>query len=428
MRSDRPLRIVPIRIQLTGDLPYDLGAYLDRIQYRLWRGAEDTAGLLKEVAGAVVRQLEAPPVRTLPVRFDQELGGDVERKESGAPLPAADPRAVASTEEGAVKLESQFYVRRKSDAVAELSITEKHPTVVVRGQRQMGKSSLLARINAQAQRAGERSCYIDFQMLDERHFQTLDTLFTYLARRLHREFSTKLAPKDAWDDLEGPKANFTNFVEDALLRPSQQHLRLVFDEVERVFRYPAYRDEFFSAVRGWHNLGATNERFQRLSVVVSHATSATHFIQDLNQSPFNVGTRIELEGFTLNELHELNERYREPLKDDDALVGFQALVGGHPYLARQGLYTLASSGWSVAVLREKAQLATGPFADHLKSLSWQLRSLPAAKEGVTRLIHQKQLDETTYQQMWALGLITGSHPAVAKFRCLLYEDYFKAHT
>jgi len=61
---------------------------------------------------------------------------------------------------------------------------------------------------------------------------------------------------------------------------------------------------------------------------MSYATEAHLFIRDVNQSPFNVGTRLTLYDFTYEQMAELNRRYESPLKDADALRRFYALCHG----------------------------------------------------------------------------------------------------
>ena len=52
--------ILPIRVEFTGELPYDLGAYLDRIQYALWRKEEDFQNIAQQVLTAIDRHEQLP--------------------------------------------------------------------------------------------------------------------------------------------------------------------------------------------------------------------------------------------------------------------------------------------------------------------------------------------------------------------------------
>src|SRR4030095_4922623 len=88
----------------------------------------------------------------------------------------------------------------------------------------------------------------------------------------------------------------------------------------------------------------------------------------MNQSPFNVGTRLALEDFTLEQVAELNRRYGSPLRDGAGAARFFRLVGGHPYLVRRGLHELAAHGAGLAAFEATADRDEGPFGDHLRRI------------------------------------------------------------
>src|SRR5206468_9769560 len=86
------------------------------------------------------------------------------------------------------------------------------------------------------------------------------------------------------------------------------------DEVDRLFNCP-FSDVVFGLFRSWHNERSLNPEgpWGRLTLAIAYATEAHLFITDLNQSPFNVGTRLTLDDFTLEQVAELNRRYGSPL-------------------------------------------------------------------------------------------------------------------
>ena len=88
----------------------------------------------------------------------------------------------------------------------------------------------------------------------------------------------------------------------------------------------------FGLFRSWHNERALDPQgpWGRFTLAIAYATEAHLFITDLNQSPFNVGTRLALADFTLEQVAELNWRYGSPLRGEPELAGFVHLAGGHP--------------------------------------------------------------------------------------------------
>ena len=107
-------------------------------------------------------------------------------------------------------------------------------------------------------------------------------------------------------------------------------------------------------MRAWHNSRATCTPWNGLNLVIGHAVEAQTLIRDRNQSPFNVGVRLTLDDFTSEQVAILNERHHHPLKNEHDLQSLMELIGGHPYLVRQALYSLVINGWSVAQLRTVA--------------------------------------------------------------------------
>jgi hypothetical protein len=426
-RLSRPLKILPLRVDYEGELPYDLGAYLDRIHYALWKPGMDYRSLVARLLDALDHATEAPEPGFNEIDYSKTDALFVATEKDGAPLPVADPRLVAKLERGTLHVGSPFYVRRRCDALAEECLKTGEATTIVKGSRQMGKSSLLARLHAQAKASGRKSLYLDFQLVDSDTMARLDRLARFLARTAAREFGLAIQPKDTWDDDEGPIANLTNYLEDAVLASAREPVHLVLDEAERVFDY-GYRDAFFAIFRGWHNQRAINERFQHLGVVIAHATTPTLWIQDINQSPFNVGTSLALRGFNSAELQELNSRYGHPIKSDRDIEELFNFLGGHPYLTRLALYVMARSNLRLQDLIRVAGEMTGPFADHLRGIAWLLRKSPDLRAGLLEVVKNRTCtEEMHFQRLWAAGLIQGEARNACMVSCRLYEQYLTRH-
>lgn len=69
-------------------------------------------------------------------------------------------------------------------------------------------------------------------------------------------------------------------------------------------------------------------------MVIAHSTEASLWIQDIYQSPFNVGEQVRLKDFKQAQIADLNQRYGHVLKTDAELSRLFELVGGHPFLVR----------------------------------------------------------------------------------------------
>lgn len=427
-RKDKPLIILPIRVAYEDALPYDLAAYLNPIQYAMWKLTDTYDRVTREITNAI-EQAVALPERgkdNQDLASQPNMQGLAQATEgSGVPLPGADPRF--AFESGTVALASPYYVRRTADADIERQASLIGTTTVVKGPRQIGKSSLLVRALAQAKKQNHTSCYLDFQMIDATQSATLESLLLHLARKMAREFRTAVKPEAQWDTYLGPIDNLSLFVENAILSQTDSPVLLILDEADRVFTLP-YRDDFFSCLRAWHNNRATNDHWAKLNLIVSHSTEPYLWIQKMDRSPFNVGMGIKLQDFTRDQVVTLNRAYGLPLNTDTTLDELYDLVGGHPYLIRQALYILKTHNWSMDEFSRTAGLDTGPFGDHLRRWVWYLQDNQDLKKELSQVFAQGLCrDEANFQRLKAAGLIIGDSRNTSRPRCRLYEQYFSKH-
>jgi len=415
-------RIFPVRVNYDGALPADLGYYLDRIQYKLWRTGESFApicgSILDGIRGNWVQDGLEPSPEAL-----RRLGEVTELR--GAPLPSADPRL----ETGALKLDSPFYVRRPADEAIERLVCQPGETILVKGPRQVGKTSLAARAQAAAQSNSQQTCYIDFQLIDGARYRKFGTLLQYLADRLERELQTTIKRKEVWNKMLGDADSLTEFMERAVLAGREKPVLVCLDEVDNVFNH-AYRDDFFGLLRGWHNRRATHtaRNWNRFNLLIAHSTEPSLFIRDLSQSPFNVGTPLRLGDFERNEILWLNQRHACPLKGVEDVEHLIRLVGGHPYLVRQAFFSLSANGGSIAGLENAAADDTGPFGDHLRRLLWAMRANDRLRKSLKQVVIGKGCkNEDDFQRLRAAGLVDGVSRQTARPRCELYARYLKDH-
>jgi hypothetical protein len=227
-----------------------------------------------------------------------------------------------------------------------------------------------------------------------------------------------------WRAREPDGFHRTGVLSDAAASP----LTICCDEVDRVFEYP-YRNAFFAMVRAWHNRRATNSSWKALGLLVAHSTEPGLFIDDVNQSPFNVGEVFRLGDFDAAAIAWLNQRHNRPLTTRSELEGIQSLVGGHPYLVRQALYALATGRvGSLTDLIATAADDGGPFGDHLRRHLFGLSKRPQIAAALKKVVRGHGCDhEGEFQRLKAAGLVDGTSRTSARPRCDLYQRYFSRH-
>jgi hypothetical protein len=423
LRPERTPVILPVRVAYSGELPYDLGAYLNPIQYVVWNDESDSVNVAKRLIAAINGQGILEGQSIVSSSGLQQLFEATEKR--GAPLPKAELRF----ETGTLKLDSPFYVVRRQDARVLEAVSDIGTTTVIKGVRQIGKSSLLARAIAAAKTAGLRTFYMDFQSLEQNQLGNLSTLLKVFARRLAREVQTAPQPEDFWSEEDGPKTSISEFLRGGVLLPGAPRLAIFLDEVDLIFAHPEYRDDFFSTLRFWHNQRANNpEVWDRLNIVIAHSTEPSLWIQDIHQSPFNVGDRVRLVDFDASQIAELNCRYGGVLKGDEEISKLHDLLGGHPYLVRQALYSIAMNDWTFDRLDEEAANSDGPFGDHLKRYVFGISRDPKLKAAFKNILQNGKCDEEGhFQRLIAVGLVQGPNRRSARVRCQLYQRYFSDH-
>ncbi len=328
---------------------------------------------------------------------------------------------------GALPLHSRLYIARHTDAQFGAAIARRDSIVLVKGARQVGKTSLLARGLQQARAAGAAVVLTDFQHLNAEAFATVEKLLLTLAELIADRLDLDTPPHEHWNSFLSPSSNFERYLRRQVLARLTTPLVWGLDEVDRLFSF-AYASEIFGLFRSWHNLRALEPEgpWPRLTLALAYATEAHLFITDLNQSPFNVGTRLVLEDFTREQVAELNERYGAPLGDAAEVARFFALLGGHPYLAQRGLYELAQHGLALTALETQADQDEGLFGDHLRRLLVSLERDAALCEALRAWLRgEAALANAEFYRLRSAGVLAGEAAAEARPRCELYARYLK---
>ena len=393
-------RLLPVRINFEGALPDVLAGILNPLQYAVWRGPQDDQRLTQEL----LNSLRNPPSRPVDLRKLEPIGG-------------------------AVPLDSKFYIVRPTDDEFLAAIERRDSIVLVKGARQMGKTSLLARGMKMARETGAKVVLTDFQSLSAAHFESVGALYLTLCEMIGDQLDLDVLPQDVWNAERGPSVNFQRYIRREVLANISAPLVWGLDEVDRLFTCP-FGSEVFGLFRSWHNARSLDPEgpWKQLTMAIAYATEAHLFISDLNQSPFNVGTRLVLDDFTLNQVAELNRRYDSPLKDQAEVATFYGLVSGHPFLVRKGLHEMAAHGTSLMTFSQQADRDEGPFGDHLRRFLVLLAQDPAMCDVMREILRGGRCPSTeSFYRLRSAGLLAGDSVQEARPRCQLYTSYLNRH-
>lgn len=432
-QNGRP-RIIPIRVAYSDPLPEPLAGILDAVDYILWEDPSSDEKICKDVQSALSTIPASAPV----VRLSLSKGLRLLPRAATLPTPIkvrvtqpAAPSGPLPLEPvgGAVPLSSEFYIQRPADQDLRTALTRYDSIILVKGARQIGKTSLLARGLQFARERGAKVALTDFQKFNASNLNNVTSFFITLAESLVDQLSLPVLPSDVWDERRGASVNFERFLRREVLKNLNAPLVWGLDEVDRLFSC-SYGSEVFGLFRSWHNERALDPSgpWAGLTLAIAYATEAHLFITDMNQSPFNVGTRLALEDFTPAQVEELNRRYGSPLPNQESIQNFMALVGGHPFLVRRGLHELTTRKISLEQFASQASRDDGIFGDHLRRILVLLARDPVLSQVMSGVLRNQPCPTPeSFYRLRSAGLIHGESQDHVKSRCQLYTEYLLRH-
>lgn len=413
--------ILPVRVNYREPFQYPLNIYLDEINWAFWNSQGDTPHLIKELLSAISGGELSIKGEEAKVELIQQSS---QSSSLPPPLASAQPQALEMPE-GTMDPQSRFYVVRPSDPLALETIKRQGVTLTIKGPRQMGKSSLLIRTIDTASKLGKRVAFLDFQLFDKTALTDADLFFQQFCSWLSDELEVKDKVSEYWAMPLGNSHRCTRYMGRCILKELDSPIVLAMDEVESIFDTD-FRSDFFGMLRSWHNSRATSPAWKKLDLVLVTSTEPYQLIENLNQSPFNVGQVIELTDFTTEQVAFLNNIHGTPLMSDE-MQRLMTLLRGHPYLVRRALYLISSRHISVDDLFAHATADRGPFGDHLRYHLFRMHDKDELVQGMREVIHRNVCtDERVFFRLRGAGLVRKEGRAVLP-RCQLYAEYFEEH-
>ncbi|MEH1833817.1 MAG: AAA-like domain-containing protein [Nostoc sp.] len=332
---------------------------------------------------------------------------------------------------GSVPLNSFFYIERPPiEERTYAEINKPGSLIRIKAPSKMGKTSLMHRILTHAKQTGVYTVQIGLQRADSQVFTSLEKFLRWFCANVSRQLNLEIRLDDYWDEDIGSKVSCTLYLQEYLLDKIDAPVVLALDEVNRIFEYPEISRDFLPLLRSWYEDASELEIWQKLRLVVVHATEA-YIPLDINQSPFNVGLPIKLPEFSLEQMQELAVRHgldwAKSEKGLEKLAPLRAMIGGHPYLARLALYNLGNQQVSLEQLLKEAPTIAGIYSNYLRHHLANLQEHPELATGLKRVITSPtsvQLEAIAAYKLESMGLVKleGNQ---AMSSCELYQLYFR---
>jgi transcriptional regulator with XRE-family HTH domain len=328
---------------------------------------------------------------------------------------------------GQVPLDSPFYIKRFP--IEERCYEQIHKPgslIRIKAPRQMGKSSLLARIIDKSQSQGDSTVTLDFQLATQQIFVNSDKFLRWFCASIGLALNIPNKINQYWDlaEIVGSSMACKAYFEEYLLPTIDKPLTLGLDEVDKVFEYPEIYRDFFGLLRALHEEGKRREIWRKLRLVIVHSTEV-YVPLDINQSPFNVGLSIELPEFDSKQILDLAQKHQLNW-DESEVEKLMALVGGHPFLVRFTLYHVANENVPLTFILQNATSSSSIYADHLRRQSLILKQQPELADAMKDVVHNNYAKLSTINKfkLYSIGLVKFHGDAVT-IRCDLYHQYLQ---
>ncbi|WP_144875252.1 AAA-like domain-containing protein, partial [Hyella patelloides] len=173
--------------------------------------------------------------------------------------------------------------------------------------------------------------------------QTISPLQWYkgIASELWRGFqlTTKIKLKSWWEEHKELSSvqQLNRFISDVILTSLEtDKIFILIDEIDSVLSLDFSTDDFFALIRYCYNARAENPDYNRLSFALFGVATPSNLIEDHTRTPFNIGTAIELTGFTQEEATPLVSGLGDGFKNPEiVLQEILKWTGGQPFLTQK---------------------------------------------------------------------------------------------
>jgi hypothetical protein len=231
---------------------------------------------------------------------------------------------------GTLSAGASSYVERSADQ-ALLAALLGSKFCYVLNSRQMGKSSLCVRTMAKLDGEGVRTSFVDLTKIGGRNV-TPDQWYAGLALEVGRSLDLRSEFLAYWKENSqlSPLQRFFGSLREVALEKIKGPVAIFFDEIDATRSLSFSADEFFAAIRECYNRRVQDEAYNRLTFCLLGVAVPSDLINNPTSTPFNVGERIYLRDFTLEEAMS----FASGLANPDLLKRLYYWTNGHPYLTQ----------------------------------------------------------------------------------------------
>jgi WD40 repeat protein len=259
---------------------------------------------------------------------------------------------------GSLSQNTPYYVDRKADKDLYAAL-KRGEFCYVLNCRQMGKSSLMVRTRSRLEADGIRCASLDMTRIGSDNItvqQWYKGILVELLRGL--QLFGKFNFKGWWnqlDDVSLPQ-RLSLFIEDILLAHiSQAQIVIFIDEIDSILGLNFSIDDFFALIRFCYNQRTVNPDYHRIAFAIFGVATPSDLMCDKRRTPFNIGTAIDLQGFTLAEAKPLATGLHHRAEDPQTVLAcILDWTNGQPFLTQKLCQIVDISGLKITAGSEAA--------------------------------------------------------------------------